>query len=231
MEKNNQYKYKDPDVFESWTDVNIFFPIAEILVDILYNMGLTPNMITILSTFFTLLSIYLLHIEKREHAVASYLFGYILDCVDGMMARKYSMSSNTGMALDTVSDSISNYFLIAYIILSRNFDNKLYLCMGIIFMSMMLSLSYGINEAVSSYEATGSDNFYKRRVKQLKGLKVGYDCYLFSTFLTINEFSYSTYRTIFPSYDEETVKSWLRLLKHFGPGNYCMFVAIILLFI
>ena len=62
---NNESKYGDDNKFEPWSDVNIFFPIATKIVDPLYNLGLTPNMVTILSTVFTLLSIYFLHINKR----------------------------------------------------------------------------------------------------------------------------------------------------------------------
>ena len=61
-EKVNQKedKYGDDTMYESWADINIFFPIAQSLIDPLYCMGFTPNMVTIMSTLFTFLSIYFL---------------------------------------------------------------------------------------------------------------------------------------------------------------------------
>ena len=32
-------------------------------------------------------------------------------------------------------------------------------------------------------------------------------------------------------YNEEIIFKWLPILKHFGPGNYCLLVSIILLYI
>ena len=40
-----------------------------------------------------------------------------------------------------------------------------------------------------------------------------------------------TYKYIFPSYDKLEIHKWLKVLKHFGPGNYCLFISLLLLFI
>ena len=152
---NNESKYGDDEKYETWIDNNFFCPIAHKLVDPLYNLGFTPNMVTITSTIFTFLSIYFLHLNKRTHAVLSYLFGYILDCVDGKMARKYLMGSDYGMVLDCTSDNISNLCLLAYLICSRKINLKFAIQLSSIFIFIyLLSITHGLNEAISSYEAT-----------------------------------------------------------------------------
>lgn len=229
---NNSAKYGNDEVFEPWTDINVFFPISDSLVDPLRCMGLTPNMVTSLSTFFTLLSIYYLHINNRMYASISFLVGYTLDCVDGRMARKYSMGSKIGMALDCVSDNVAVGILISYILYTRPSScvrNTTLLLLLI--MSFLLSVSYGLNEAIISKKETGDDNFYKRRVKELEG---DYGCLeklLYKLFLLITNSSYKTYKMFFPEYNEKEIFRWLKILKHFGPGHFTLLVSIILLYI
>ena len=229
---NNESKYGDDEKYETWIDNNFFCPIAHKLVDPLYNLGFTPNMVTITSTIFTFLSIYFLHLNKRTHAVLSYLFGYILDCVDGKMARKYSMGSDFGMALDSTSDTVSNSILFGYLLLTRPLNlSNIAILSSITIMSYMLAISYGLNEAISSYEATGSDNFYERRKKQFEGKGCGLDRALYNLFIIINKVIYKSYKSIFKTYNEEKIYSKLQILKHFGPGNYNLYIVILLLFI
>ena len=228
-------KYGDDELFESWSDNKIFIPIAKQLVDPLYNIGMTPNMVTTTSTFFTVYSIYLLYQEERVYASLSYLLGYLLDCVDGRMARKYSMSSDVGMALDCVSDNVSNIILFGYILLTRPFNQKTITFMILImYMSYMLSISYGVNEAIASHDATKDDNFYNRRHKQLKEkieISCGAERMLYLLFLTITNLSYNTYHKEYPEYDRNKLNDKLKTMKEFGPGNYTLFVAISLLYI
>ena len=228
-------KYGDDELFESWGDNKMFIPIAKQLVDPLYNIGMTPNMVTVSSTFFTILSIYLLHQEKRVLASLSYLFGYVLDCVDGRMARKYSMSSDVGMALDCVSDNVSNFILFGYILLTRPFNQKtIMFLILILYMSYMLSISYGINEAIASYDATKDDNFYNKRINQLKdklNTSNNMEKMLYLLFLTITNLSYNTYHKEYPEYDRNKLNDKLKTMKEFGPGNFTLFIAISLLYI
>lgn len=225
-EQNNNIKedkYGDDKTFESWGDNNIFFPIASKLVVPLRNLNLTPNHITYLSTIFTFLTIYFLEQNKSLDATISYASGYILDCIDGKMARKYNMATKYGMALDLVSDNISNGTLIGYLINKYGIYN--YNIIIILFMSFMISVSYGLNEAILCYKETNDDNFYSKRVKELKGETD----IIFTLFLTITNMSYTSYKLFFPTYNEEKIYSWLKILKNFGPGNYCLVMCFVLL--
>jgi hypothetical protein len=229
---NKMDKYGDDNKFESWTDINIFFPIATKMVDPLHCMKLTPNMITILSTLFTFLSIYFIHINNKLFAFVSYIFGYILDCVDGRLARKYSLGSELGMVLDCTSDNISNFLLFSYILLTKPI-NKITLTFIsiVIIMSYLLSLSYGINEAILSKKDINNDNFKERREKQFENKEYGILTPLYKLYLFITNISYSTYRRHFTEYNEEKITKWLKILKHFGPGNYCLIIGLLLFII
>jgi hypothetical protein len=218
-------KYGDDTVFEPWFDNNLFFPIASKLVDPLYSLGLTPNMVTIISTMFTFMSIYFMEQNNSINAALSYFTGYMLDCVDGRMARKYSMGSDVGMALDFTSDTVSNSILYAYLIYRRKITIEIFIVLLIF--SILISLAFSINEAIAYHKLSGSDNFYQRRVIQLKDKmdnKMLFDLYLATTKST-----YDIYRMFFPTYDEDKMKRWLILLKEFGPGTYCMVVTSILI--
>ena len=84
-------KYGEAETFESWADNNILIPISTRMVDPLYNLGVMPNTVTIISTLFTFFSIYCLHNDRKSLAGASYFLGAIFDSIDGRMARKYGI--------------------------------------------------------------------------------------------------------------------------------------------
>ena len=157
-EIKTEQKYGDDNMYESWADIALFLPLSDRLVDPLKDIGLTPNHVTYLSTACTFLSIYYLSIQEVNYAAAAYFLGYLLDCVDGRMARKYNMSSQYGMMIDLVSDNITNLALFSFFIYKHGYLN--WFTPLLIFMTYMLGLSYGINEAVASYKATGNDNFF-----------------------------------------------------------------------
>lgn len=219
---DNSEKYGDDSKYEPWADNNIFFPIANRLVTPFHDLGLTPNMVTYIGTCCTLLAIYYISINEFQFATLSYFIGYLLDCVDGKLARKYNMTSKEGMILDLVSDNISNLILLVYIVHKFGFYNWFAPLMMI--MSMLLSLSYGLNEAIASYKATGNDNFMERRQKEIGSTSNILD----NIFLIITGLAYSSYKTFFPIYDEDKINNWLGILKEFGPGNYTLLVAFII---
>jgi hypothetical protein len=220
---SNEQKYGDDEKFESLADNYLFFPIAKALLDPMRNVGLTPNMVTYLSTALTFLALYYLYVDNELYACVAYFFGYIFDCIDGKMARKYNMGTKYGMALDLVSDNLSHFILISYLTLTKGYFH--WYTPLIIFMSYMISLSYGLNEAIDSMAAVGNDNFYERRKKELmteSGL-------IYDTYLFIIHKSYTVYKFFFPTYDIQKIDKWLNILKNFGPGNFSLFMIFILL--
>jgi hypothetical protein len=217
--KKYHFNYNDDNADESWADNNIFFPIANKLIEPLQKLSLTHNKVTILSTIFTFLSIYFIHKNERLYAVFVYFIGYLLDCV------KNNTTSNYDMALNLVFNIFSNVALLIYLINKFGLTNKYVLI--IIFSTYMLGLNYGVNEAINSKKTTSHDNFLLKKINKLKNEKD----YIFTLFLYIIKLVYRLYKSFFKEYNEELIFNWLPILKNFSSGNYCLLVSIILLFI
>ena len=215
-------KYEDPSQYEAISDNYLFFPLSDVLVTPLRNVGLTPNKVTILSSLFTLSTIYFLHIKKIEYACAVYFIGYLLDCVDGNMARKYNMGSKYGMALDMVSDQLTSIALIGYAIYMKGYD-KWYIPANIVVVYLCFT-AMGITDAIASHKKTGTDNFYQNKVNEV----ANEDAFIFKLFLLAQKSMYNNYKMYFPTYDENKLKKYLTVLKEFGPGNVCIYILCIL---
>jgi phosphatidylglycerophosphate synthase len=220
--KPNMAKYEDDSLFESFADNKIFFPLSDLLIDPLKKAGFVPNQITYLSTICTVLAIYYITIDEYHFAMISYGLGYLLDCVDGRMARKYKMTSKEGMILDLVTDHISNLCLMLYLVHKYGFYNWRNIMLA--GFTLMITLSYGVNEAIYCYKKNKHDDFLKVREEEIGTSHEILD----NLFLFITARAYATYKTIFPEWDEEKLFKWLPLLKEFGPGNFAVVVLYIL---
>jgi len=86
LEYNNDQKYENDKKYEAIGDNCLFFPLANKLTTPMKDIGLTPNMVTFLSTCCTLLAVYFIYKENLPYAATAYLLGYLLDCVDGKIA-------------------------------------------------------------------------------------------------------------------------------------------------
>lgn len=82
-------KYSEENLFSSPADVYFLYPIANLLVAPLHNLGLVPNHVTLISICCEILSLYYLVQERNDLASFLFILGYIFDIVDGQMARKY----------------------------------------------------------------------------------------------------------------------------------------------
>ena len=83
------------------------------LTPCLRKMGFTPNAVTVLSITLAFASIYFL--EKKNTILFTFLFSiaFILDCIDGYMARTYNMTSKLGDFLDHIGDAFKFGMLFA----------------------------------------------------------------------------------------------------------------------
>ena len=237
MKKVNEEKYKDDLKFEPWADINIFFPLARKLIGTLHDLNFTPNMVTYLSTFFTIFTVYFLNYNNNEYAAFSYFIGYLLDNCDGLLARRYNMVSDKGMVLDLTLNNVSNFILFGYIIYNYQMNEHfIYIIIFISALSYILALSYGLNEAISSFEYNGSDNFYRRKYLQIKkyldkpSLST-YDYILYKSFLFLIKYIYKIYKFHFPVYNKNDIENKLSYIKQGGPGNYAICIIIILLYL
>lgn len=223
IDSNKVQKYGNDIIYEAWADNKIFFPIADRFIDPLHELGFTPNHVTYLGTFCTLLAVYYVYIDEHNYAVLAYVIGYLLDCVDGRLARKYKLTSKEGMILDLTTDYGSNLLLMMVIVHKHGYAH--WFVITILIMTLLLGVSYGLNEAIICYKETGSDDFMARRRKQIGNTSNILD----NLFLLINGMAYSSYRRFFPSWDEEQINKWVPIIKEFGPGNYSLLITYILI--
>ena len=232
---DNKTKYGDDNTSDPIIDNKFFFKIADLLVDPLHNMGVTPNMVTIISTIFTLLTVVFLEYDIKYIAILSFVFGYILDCVDGKIARKYNMGSNLGMTLDYSSDIISNIIILIYIIIKYPFTiNNIIILVIFIFSGYMLSIVHMLNEGIASYKKNNDYNFVKYKKKLLQDMKDSdklYEKTLYNFFITAHTKEYDIYKKKFGDYDYDSLINILPYVKEFGPGTYTVIIAILLYFI
>ena len=222
-------KYKDIINFESISDIYIFYPISSIIADVLYKFNLTPNQITIISTIIRLLGSYMLYNYRNNIAAVCFFTGYLLDNVDGIMARKYKMYSKFGEALDLVSDNIVNFIFFFVIYLAyQNYDKRSFMLItfAIIIFYISASYWYAINEAVINYEKTGNDNFYKEKQNRFKNE----NNILTKIYLALNYTSYRFYKLTFPTYNKNKLINIMKYVKLLGPGNIVLIVSIFIWF-
>lgn len=218
-------KYKDVINFEPVSDVYFFYPISSVIADIFYKFRLTPNQVTIISTIIRLLGSYMLYNYKHKIAAFCFFTGYMLDNVDGIMARRYKMYSKLGEALDLVSDQVVNIiFLFVIYIAYQNYDKRSFMLItfAIIIFYIALIYWYIINEAVLNHDKTGNDNFYEEKKKRFKNE----NNILTKIYLALNYSSYRVYKLTFSTYNKKKLKNIMKYVKLLGPGNIVIIVSI-----
>ena len=137
---------------ENQVDTAIYDYFVAPLTPTLRKLGFTPNIITIISIMLAFLGIFAL--MKKETTMFTILFftAYILDCIDGYMARKYKMESKIGDLLDHVGD-LMKVAVLLYVLVER-FD--LLGHKGLIALIAVLALLHqfhiGCQERNSKYE-------------------------------------------------------------------------------
>ena len=227
MAKYGSNKYDAP------ADKYFFNPIAELFVDSFHKIGLTPNIVTILSTIIQISCVIPLLYGRVWICIFLYLTGYMFDCVDGKMARKFNQGSALGMVLDFDSDMLVNTVVLgvsAYIKL-----NIVGLIIVLIF-TFLDNIYYGFVEAINcqkkkeSEEVEIKDNFYWTKVNALKDFKRGYfNDFLKAMFLQTHKTVYNQYRYLMPVYDDVKAHKFMSIIRYFGPGTNCLVIAFYLL--
>lgn len=111
---------KIPCHYENFFD-NIIIDHADKYVPLCIKLGITPNMITTLSLFIAVLSVYLFLNKFYVLSVITFIIAYFFDCLDGHYARSANMCTEFGDYYDHISDSIKFIFLMtAFYIVDKN---------------------------------------------------------------------------------------------------------------
>lgn len=103
---------------------NVFIDFATWINVYLRRVGVTPNMITYGSAIFGITAAVLLYNGWYVTAALLFLTSYVLDCMDGNMARKYNMVTDYGDKLDHVTDFIQIILTVVVIIIHPVFTSR-----------------------------------------------------------------------------------------------------------
>lgn len=129
---------------DGWMARYVIRPISLLLTRQMLKFNMTPNTMTIISTLFGLMSVWLIGTGNARHAILAgcvFAFASVLDHCDGENARITFRTSKTGAAIDVIGDS----FIYVFFFLSLPFglyraDHQT----GWIFLGCIVFLSMGV---------------------------------------------------------------------------------------
>ena len=145
--------YKMP-IYEEFFLRPLSYPFTEILL----KTSFTPNQISYFSNFLIIISIFLLHFNYNYFAFSLVFFYFILDCVDGEIARIKNLKSKKGALIE---DTLPSVFLVAF------FTFSYYSSIGYNYaLAYILSLHFNnvLNNSINTYS-----------IDKEEGIKINYD--------------------------------------------------------
>lgn len=89
---------------------------VEPFLEPLHRVGVTPNMLTLMSMICAAASVFCCFGGHPGPAMVLWLSNYVFDVADGFMARRYRMETVFGSALDHISDVLSFCGLMAFVL-------------------------------------------------------------------------------------------------------------------
>lgn len=163
----------------SWWEVIFINPLAYRLTWLFANYTrFTPNQITIMSFILGILSAYFfIHGKWPYLVIGAFLFelSYIVDCIDGRIARLKRLESKFGAFLDTMVD-ITKYFAIVICLIYGQYsitkDESIFL-LGYAFIFLEMMSMTGIHSGGSNYNTNkeGTHNIMNNRLPLIAGIK------------------------------------------------------------
>ena len=112
------FKFKEHLENSGFIDKNFTYPVVNLFLKTIYDIKLTPNMITTITLIIRLVCVYFLYNNIYVKSVPIlYFISWITDAMDGELARTYDMKSKFGGIYDYVVDLITTIllFLVLYI--------------------------------------------------------------------------------------------------------------------
>jgi len=123
VEQNYRQSIAVSNVTDFWTN-QVCRRIAAVIVIIISSTPITPNMVTVLSFLLNLFANYQILSGELGLAALFFFISFIMDCVDGQLARKRDTVSNVGIYLDIVLDGLKD--LVTFIVLISYFSNGVF---------------------------------------------------------------------------------------------------------
>ena len=123
VKENYQKSIACSNVTDFWTN-QVCRRIAAVIVVIISPTPITPNMVTGLSFLLNLFANYQILLGKLDSAAIFFFISFIMDCVDGQLARERDTVSKFGIYLDIVLDGLKD--LVTFIVLISYFSSGVF---------------------------------------------------------------------------------------------------------
>ena len=107
-------------IYENPVD-RFFYYSIEYISDTIFNLNITPNMITFVGLISALISGYFLY-KKIIYCLILFIISYYLDLLDGYIARKYNQGSVFGGWFDHISDLIKLLIYLYVLYIHKKFN-------------------------------------------------------------------------------------------------------------
>lgn len=148
---------KIPHYYENPID-NILLDFSDKLVPFLKKNGHTPNMITTYSFVCGLVSLYFLWYSQIEYFIIFYSMGYIFDCIDGHMARKYNIVTKFGDLYDHLTDYIIGIGIVYILIVKYSDKITINHIIGILILILLMQRHIGCQQKFYTENRKTDDN-------------------------------------------------------------------------
>ena len=152
----NEYflDFKNKELFRikklSYIDQLIYKHISINIVRYLDKLNISPNIITTVSFLFGLISSIYLYLEYYKLSGIFFISNYLIDCVDGPLARYSKKSSNFGDLYDHITDIIT-YLLLLYISYYKQFSFFYFFSISILSLTTFLNTSHISDDGILVY--------------------------------------------------------------------------------
>ncbi len=154
--------HKVHDAIDSPFTTSVLLPICDTIVDPANDVGITPNHVTIFRFVLCLFAIYLIIKGYTKWAAFFYLTAYMLDCLDGILARKHNQVTQIGDDLDHFADIFSMLGIFTIIMIRYPMNKYWLLLLGVSIFGTAIHL--GLTEEMTS-QCLGldqPDNFLRK---------------------------------------------------------------------
>lgn len=129
---------------------SFFYIIIKAINPTFWKLGITPNMITTLSLITSVSGVWLFY-QQKMLTLAAILFyiGYLFDCQDGYMARKYNLVTKFGDYYDHISDAFKYItFVVAMFLIRKNNTHFLKYFLFIAALTVLVAIDVGCEERI-----------------------------------------------------------------------------------
>ena len=197
-------------------DAFIFRKAADLIVDPLHNLGLSPSQVTTVSVLFAAMSSIAFLMNHSWIAACYFLIYYILDCADGQLARKFNQTSFFGEVYDWNKDHlVGTLFFMIFIFKVPTAA----IAIALMFYPMLLNIA--TLDAVTNLSKNRPADF-ARSPERNDGIWYGY-------FLKSKIACANTFRMFFGKCNDNFIYQSAKLIRFFGTGTFTVLMVISML--